>query len=99
MPALSDLVATSAALDSVTLETSVRLALARDLHERALDLLVGHGVDPDPEVALAGAVFSEVGQRSALEQAYRSLAKLAPTESARWDLVDQANACRPRTRR
>jgi serine/threonine-protein kinase PknG len=98
-PALGDLVATSAALESVTLENSVRLSLARDLHERALDLLLGKDADPDPAVVLAGAELSEVGQRSALEQVYRSLAKLAPSESARWELVDHANACRPRTRR
>ena len=98
-PDLGDLVATSAALESVTLENSVRLALARDLHERALDLLLGQRADPDPDVVLAGAELSESGQRTALEQTYRSLAKLAPSESARWELVDRANACRPRTRR
>jgi serine/threonine-protein kinase PknG len=98
-PALADLVATSSALESVTLENSVRLALARDLHERALDLLLDHEASSDPELVLAGAELSESGQRTALEQTYRSLAKLAPSESARWELVDRANACRPRTRR
>jgi serine/threonine-protein kinase PknG len=98
-PALDELVATSAALEAVTLENSVRLALARDLHERALDLLLGGGADQIQDVVLAGAELSETGQRTALEQAYRSLAKLAPSESTRWDLVDRANACRPRTLR
>ncbi len=96
-PDLGDLVATSAALESVTLENSVRLVLACDLHERALHLLLGHGANADPEVVLAGAELSEGGQRTALEQTYRSLAKLAPSEAARWELVDRANACRPRT--
>ena len=36
-------------------------------------------------------------QRSALEHTYRSLAKLAPSEEERWELVDLANTYRPRT--
>ena len=44
-----------------------------------------------------GADLDEQAQRAALERAFRSLAKLAPTDEDRYVLVDQANACRPRT--
>jgi len=97
-PGLDDLRAASDVLDGIELESSVRLPLVRDLHTRALGLLLGHRVDPDPSTVIGGAELSEASQRSALEGAYRSLARLAPTDEERFALVDEANACRPRTR-
>jgi len=46
---------------------------------------------------LMGAPLNEVGQRAALERAFRSLAKLATDDLERYSLVDRANASRPRT--
>ena len=90
--------ATSQVLDALTLESSVRLNLARQMHARALDLLGDGSVAPDRATVLAGAELTEDGQRAALEQTYRALAKLAAGDLERYALVDQANACRPRTR-
>ena len=60
-------------------------------------MLLDGQTPPDGTVQLMGAEFEEYAQRAALEQAYRSLAKLAPTDQERYALVDRANACRPRT--
>ena len=97
MPQVSDLVATSEVLRGLALESSVRLPLVRDLHQHALAMLLDGQAAPDETVQLMGAEFEEHAQRAALEQAFRSLAKLAPTDQERYALVDRANACRPRT--
>ncbi len=60
-------------------------------------MLLEERVAADDDIVLFGAALNEEGQRTALEQTYRSLAKLAPSEEQRYELVDQANACRPRT--
>ena len=97
MPGLSDLSAASETLLGLTLDNSVRLPLVQGLHEQALTMLLDGSVPPDEGVLLGGAALSEFGQRTALEQTYRSLAKLAPSNEERYVLIDQANAYRPRT--
>jgi serine/threonine-protein kinase PknG len=97
MPQLSDLVATSEVLGGLALGNSVRLPLVRDLHQHALALLVEGRTPPDEGVQLMGSELEEQAQRAALERTFRSLARLAPTDEDRYALVDQANACRPRT--
>jgi serine/threonine-protein kinase PknG len=97
MPQLSDLVATSEVLGGLALGNSVRLPLVRDLHQHALALLVDGRTPPDEGVQLMGSELEEQAQRAALERTFRSLARLAPTDEDRYALVDQANACRPRT--
>jgi len=97
MPQVSDLVATSEVLGGLALENSVRLPLVRDLHQNALTMLLDGRIPPDNSVQLMGSELQEEAQRAALEQTFRSLAKLAPTDEDRYALVDQANACRPRT--
>jgi serine/threonine-protein kinase PknG len=97
LPGVADLAATSRTLDGLSLENSVRLPLMRDLHRMALTVLLEGHAGEDDQVLIGGAGLNEDGQRSALEAAYRSLAKLAPTETERWTLVDEANGFRPRT--
>ncbi|HUE05819.1 MAG TPA: tetratricopeptide repeat protein [Acidimicrobiales bacterium] len=96
-PGLQDLVASSKTLDGLDVDNSVRLPLLRDLHDRALSMLLDETVAADERELLGGAELTEFGQRNALERTYRSLARLAPTEEQRCALVDQANASRPRT--
>jgi serine/threonine-protein kinase PknG len=97
MPGWEELAAASHALDALTLENSVRLPLLRELHLQALNLLLQGNRPVDHDLVLAGTALSEEGQRSSLENTYRSLAKLAATQEKRWVLVDQANHYRPRT--
>jgi serine/threonine-protein kinase PknG len=96
-PTVADLAASSATLAGLSLENSVRLPLLRDLHVQALAMLLEERVAADDDIVFDGAALNEEGQRSALEHTYRSLAKLAPSEAERWELVDLANAYRPRT--
>ena len=96
-PELGDLAAASGVLTQLRTEPAVRLSLTRDLHVQALALLLEERIVPDDDVSLAGAALVEVDLRAALERTYRSLAKLAQTDEERFDLVDQANAHRPRT--
>ena len=62
------------------------------------------GSAPAPATGKAAATGKVLGQalrereiRFGLERAYRSLAILEPDPLARYELVDQANAVRPRT--
>ena len=75
----------------------MRLPLVRDLHRQALRLLEDGDVAADAGIVLAGNPFDEVAQRNGMEQTLRSLAKLAPTDKERCQLVDQANHFRSRT--
>ena len=97
LPTLPDLTAASGTLGGLSLENSVRLPLVRDLHLRALAMLLDERVAPDESTLLVGATLTEDDQRTALEHAFRALAKLAPGEEARCALIDEANAFRPRT--
>ncbi len=96
-PTLDDLTSASAILNTLVIEPSTRLPLARDVLEQALHGLLEDRLAPDPAVVLAGAPLDESDLRHGLERTYRSLAKLAPTDDHRIRLVDLANARRPRT--
>ena len=96
-PQLTDLIATSDVLDGLALDNSVRLPLVRDVHQQALAMLLDGRVASDGNVQLMGAALDEVDQRTALERAFRSLARIASTDEERFALVDRANAFRPRT--
>jgi len=68
----------------------------------ALGWLGAHPDGPGPAQGLAqGRVFdaelSERGIRMALERSYRARARMAPDRRSRIELVDRANALRPRT--
>jgi len=96
-PQLTDLVAASDVLDGLALDNSVRLPLVRDVHQQALAMLLDGRVASDDSVQLMGAALDEVDQRTALERAFRSLARIASSDEERFALVDLANDYRPRT--
>jgi serine/threonine-protein kinase PknG len=96
-PELDDLVAASSVLAQLRAEPSVRLPLEVELHEQALRILKEVRNGPDDQVVLGGVPFQEIAIRSALEQTFRTLANLAGSDEERFDLVDLANAFRPRS--
>jgi len=96
-PDLSELISAAGILDQLRTEPSVRLPLGRDLQTQALALVASGQVAEDPSVRLAGVPLDEASLRSSLEITYRSLAKLAHGDQERIELVDLANAHRPRT--
>ncbi len=99
VPRPADLVAASGILAGLDVDRRRRVALARDLLRCALDLVLAGTGPPEPDVEVAGTAFREVDLRFGLERAYRELATLAPLARERHDLVDLANAVRPRTLR
>jgi serine/threonine-protein kinase PknG len=98
-----DLVAASGRLERLKLDQQRRATLAIELFRTALDWLgVANGQAPRPAATPAtgkvlGQALREREIRFGLERAYRSLAILEPDPLARYALVDQANAVRPRT--
>jgi serine/threonine-protein kinase PknG len=96
-PALDDLESASQTIGRLRVEPSVRLPLLRHLQTAALELLVEGRAAPTESLVLGGARFEEVAMREGLDLTLRSLAKLAPTDRQRCELVDLANASRPRT--
>ena len=98
-PDLSDLAAASGLLDHLRAEPSVRLALGRDLQVEALSLCSPIDVPsrPIPTCRWPGRRSPRGRAGARIEATYRSLAKLAHTDEERFELVDLANAYRPRT--
>ncbi len=104
-PTEADLIAASARLDRVRLDQQRRAALAAEMLHSALDWLGGAPHVPAqrqapvvrPGGTFLGAALQEREVRLGLERAYRTLASLETEPQARWALVDQANAVRPRT--
>jgi serine/threonine-protein kinase PknG len=107
-----DLVASSTRLERLRLDAGRRASLAVEMLRGALDWLAGTAtaapeswlrvVRPEPATPTTAATFlggalREQDVRLGLERAYRLLASLEPDQKARYALVDQANAVRPRT--
>jgi len=102
----ADLVAASNRLERLKLDAQRRATLAIELFRTALEWLgVPDGGAPRPAPAapvkvngkVLGQALREREIRFGLERAYRSLATLETDPLARYALVDQANAVRPRT--
>jgi serine/threonine-protein kinase PknG len=96
-PGRDDLVAASGVFGQLRADASVRASVRRQLLEAALQLLAREPDAADPAVEVAGAPLEARELRTALEQTYRSMAKLAPTAPERVALIDRANEARPRT--
>jgi serine/threonine-protein kinase PknG len=103
----SDLVAASIRVERLRLDAHRAAALSIELFRTALEWLgVADGASrppvPQPPKPLTngrvlGRALREREIRFGLERAYRALATLEPEPFARYALVDQANAVRPRT--
>ncbi|MEV6930616.1 tetratricopeptide repeat protein [Dactylosporangium sp. NPDC051485] len=102
----TDFLDSSNRLEKLKLDKQRRAKLAVEMFHAALDWLgvdkgPGAAVRPAPAVAATGRLlgqgFTEREIRFGLEQAYRSLAADESDPIARYALVDQANAVRPRT--
>ncbi len=103
-PTETDLVAASGRLERLRLDQQRRAELATEMLHTALEWLgrgtpaqVARPVTPTGPGVFLGQALREREVRLGLERAYRLLASLEPDAPARWALVDQANAVRPRT--
>jgi serine/threonine-protein kinase PknG len=96
-PAVADLLAAGAALESLPVEEVQRERLTAELLEAALRLTLPGANGGDGTSRLLGVRLEEHELRLGLERCYRELARHAPTRAERIALVDDANRIRPRT--
>ena len=95
-PTLDDLQAASATIERIQLDAAERAALSADVFERALAGVVG-GTISSGSTEVLGQELSEQSLRKGLEKTYREQARYADSDDVRVDLVDKANAVRPRS--
>jgi serine/threonine-protein kinase PknG len=93
--AAADLADASARLARLRLDSARQAALAIEIFRTALDWLSSQ--PKASHTTVLGQELTEESIRRGLEQAYRTLAALQTDKYARYQLVDRANAVRPRT--
>jgi len=91
----ADLREAAGRLDRLTLDAGRRQQLTAEILGAALEALTAGQAVGDGR--LLGCEPAEVPLRSGLEKSYRALARLAPDQVRRIELVDRANEVRPRT--
>ena len=96
-PSLQDLLAASQAIEQLEVDAEIRNGLTREILTSALAMLSTGGSQPDSAVRVGGVAFDERNVRRGLEQAYRQLARYAPTRREKIELIDKANEYRPLT--
>jgi serine/threonine-protein kinase PknG len=95
-PGTTELAQASALVESLSLDAMNRHQLGSQILSTALVLLTSRKLKPDPTVRIFGEPLQELRIRFGLEKSFRSMAQLM-TGDARINLVDRANAVRPRT--
>jgi serine/threonine-protein kinase PknG len=96
VPALGDVVAAGAVVAHLPQRSEARARLTAEVFRAALDVVRVNGTAGTPPTVL-GRPLTEEDVRLGLEDAYRTLARLAPNGADRIALVDRANHVRPRT--
>ena len=91
-----DLAQASALATGLSLDGMDRFRLNSQILSTALELVTSGKLKPSPQVQILGRPLQEAQLRFGLEESFRSLARLL-TGDARIDLIDRANAVRPRT--
>ncbi|KFU80592.1 serine/threonine-protein kinase PknG [Amycolatopsis lurida] len=91
-----DLVDASTRLERLQLDAERRTRLSAEVLEAAYGWLNSQN-RPTPGAKVLGCDLDERGLRFGLERCYRTLARLAGSVDQRVELVDKANAIRPRT--
>ncbi len=92
-----ELVVAGQRLTDIGLDQHRRNLLAAEVLEVALGWLETQGSAGGNGATLLGTALTEQGVRSELERVYRSMARAAHEPDKRRELVDRANAVRPRT--
>jgi serine/threonine-protein kinase PknG len=96
-PDTPELEAASAGIEGLSVDSEQRDSLTAGLLLCALDLLESERVAEAPDLRLLGHPLTEHDLRLGLERTYRSLARVANTQTEHIRLVDWANRVRPRT--
>lgn len=93
--ALDDLGRASAELEQASMQPADRADLRIRILDSALQHVRANG--PSPTTRVGNVPADELSLRTALERAYRDAARLTDNPETREQLVDQANAVRPRS--
>ncbi len=93
----SDLTDAAQRLERLGLDAARQARLSVEMFTAALDWLTARRVSPALPAPRIGAGLTEREVRLGLERSYRVLAGLQTDNLARYELVDRANAVRPRT--
>jgi serine/threonine-protein kinase PknG len=96
-PGTDELVEAGRVLERLPLDGEQRAALSREVLEAALGLFERGTLPPQAGVTVLGRPLQEHDLRLGLERSYRELARLADDPTERDELVDHANAVRPKT--
>jgi serine/threonine-protein kinase PknG len=98
---MADLLGASGRLERLGLDVERQARLTVEMLAAALEWLTGGAgrtqPPPPPAARVLGHPLTERGLRLGLERAYRTLAQLSRDGDTRVELVDRANAVRPRT--
>jgi serine/threonine-protein kinase PknG len=97
VPGATELQQASAVVEGLDLGGIEHARLRAEILEGALALLGSRAVAEDATVLVLGQPLREVPLRRALEQALRQMARLEPDRARQIELVDRANAVRPRS--
>jgi serine/threonine-protein kinase PknG len=92
-----DLHDASRKLERLSLDAERRTILSAEVLEAAYAWVRATGTNDSANRTVLGCRLTERDLRFGLERCYRALARLAGTPEQRHDLVDKANAIRPRT--
>jgi serine/threonine-protein kinase PknG len=92
-----DLVEAGNRLEQLTLDAERRTRLSAEVLEACHEWVRVSKASPQPGMKVLGCDLSDREVRFGLERCYRSLARLAASPEERIELVDKANAIRPRT--
>jgi serine/threonine-protein kinase PknG len=92
-----DLVEAGNRLERLTLDAERRTRLSAEVLEACHEWVRVSKASPQPGMKVLGCDLSDREVRFGLERCYRSLARLAASPEERIELVDKANAIRPRT--
>jgi serine/threonine-protein kinase PknG len=92
-----DLVEAGNRLERLTLDAERRTRLSAEVLEACHEWVRASKASPQRGMKVLGCDLSDREVRFGLERCYRSLARLAASPEERIELVDKANAIRPRT--
>ena len=95
-PSVDELTSASAAIEAISLDGIERHRIAQMVLGSALDLVTTRALPSNPSVRILGCCLEENSLRAGLEQSYRAMARLVDYDE-KIQLVDRANAVRPRT--
>jgi serine/threonine-protein kinase PknG len=96
-PTTAELIQASRVVEGLAADGAEATQLRAEVLAAALELLGAKAIRPDPAVRVLGHTLDESAVRRGLEAAFRQLARFETDRTRQIELVDRANAVRPRT--